>query len=174
MLAGPANCMVPTSGQVHGKKEVTMFRVHIAVLALVCASLLMGVLPLAQAQEKTDNPPTAVSPDKKLAATATDKAIRIVDVQTQRAILTVQGHTQRVTTLAFSPDGKRLASGSLDRTITFWDVPTGRLLWKHMVPTAVTRVGFSQDGKTLTSVEADKTVREFDAATGKLLKQAKN
>ena len=38
---------------------------------------------------------------------------------------TLKGHTYQVTTVAFSPDGKTLASGSCDQTIKLWDITTG-------------------------------------------------
>src|SRR5262249_15368626 len=41
---------------------------------------------------------------------------------------TFKGHSSWVTSVAFSPDGRRLASGSWDQTVKFWDVPTGHEL----------------------------------------------
>jgi len=85
-----------------------------------------------------------------------------------RAVLSVpyfstvlRGHTDRVWSVAFSPDGSTLASGSLDGTVRLWDVRhpgskpvilSGHRLW-------VTVVAFSPDGRTLASAGDDQTVR---------------
>ena len=69
--------------------------------------------------------------------------------------------------LAFSPDGGTLASGSADDTIRLWDVATGKGIAALRGHTSSVRsVAFSPDGKTLASASEDKTVRLWDAATG--------
>ena len=77
------------------------------------------------------------------------------------------GHTGPVDSVAFSPDGKTLATGSADGTVRLWDVathrPDRRALTGHTGP--VTSVAFSPDGKTLASGSADGTVRLWDVAT---------
>ncbi|MGA9773037.1 MAG: caspase family protein [Blastocatellia bacterium] len=90
----------------------------------------------------------------------------------QKAELVVQtGHTYFVSSVAFSPDNKILASGSEDTTIKFWDVQTGqelRTLIGHKG--SVSSVVFLPDGKTLASGGDDNTIKLWDVATGQELK----
>ena len=83
-----------------------------------------------------------------------------------------EGHVDWVSSIAFSPDGKTLVSGSHDGTLILWDTVTGRQLRSieshrlHGRPFAVTSVAFSPDGKKLLSASSDKTLRFWDAGTG--------
>ena len=75
-----------------------------------------------------------------------------------------------VNSVAFSPDGQRLASGSGDKTVKIWDSATGKELFAlkgHADP--VTSVAFSPDGQRLASGSRDQTVKIWDSATGKEL-----
>ena len=79
------------------------------------------------------------------------------------------GHSEHVIPVAFSPDGKQLASGSMDRTIKLWDAQTGALkktLTGHS--NGVHAIAFSPDGMTLASGSDDKTIKLWDAQTGAL------
>jgi PKD repeat protein len=84
---------------------------------------------------------------------------------------TLEGHTSSVFSVAFSPDGKLLASGSWDDTVKLWEVSTGqevRTLEGHT--NSVWSVAFSPDGKLLASGSLDDTVKLWDAATGRELR----
>lgn len=80
---------------------------------------------------------------------------------------TLMGHTVSVHAVAFSPDGRTLASASWDRSIILWDVLTGakKLILKHGYhPHQLT---FSPDGRFLYSSGGDGTIKKWDMQTGK-------
>jgi WD40 repeat protein len=93
-----------------------------------------------------------------------DKTLKVWDARTGQE--TLKGHTDTVSSVAFSPDGKRLLSGSF-QTVKVWDAQTGQktlTLKGHTL--GVKSVAFSPDGKRLASASEDKTVKVWDAQTG--------
>src|SRR5262249_35318850 len=81
-------------------------------------------------------------------------------------LLTLKGHTGGVSSVAYSPDGKRLASASDDKTGKVWDAQTGKELLTHQG--LGYSVAFSPDGKRLAS-GGTYEVRVWDAQTGQEL-----
>lgn len=82
------------------------------------------------------------------------------------SVQNLEGHTSSITAIAISPDGKYLASASVDQTIRLWDPATGALrstLEGHR--NDVFAVAFSRDGR-LASASRDKTVRLWEPVTG--------
>ncbi len=68
--------------------------------------------------------------------------------------------------MSFSPDGKRIVSGSQDKTVKVWDAQTGQeTLTLKGHSDLVTSVSFSPDGKRIVSGSGDKTLKVWDISS---------
>ena len=100
-----------------------------------------------------------------------DQAVKVWDATSGQELLTLRGHTGIFTSVAFSRDGKRLASagGFFDATVKVWDATSGQELLTLKGHTGeVTSVAFSADGKRLASAGGygDQTVKVWDTTSG--------
>ncbi|MEH1788655.1 MAG: ribosome assembly protein 4, partial [Nostoc sp.] len=84
---------------------------------------------------------------------------------------TLEGHSDAVNSVTYSPNGQQLASASSDSTIKIWDVSSGKLL-KSLTGHSggVNSVTYSPNGQQLASASSDKTIKIWDVSSGKLLK----
>lgn len=84
---------------------------------------------------------------------------------------TLEGHTDVVMSVAWSPDGKWLATGAQDKTARLWQWPEGKELKVFKDHSdGVTRVCFSPDGKALYTASMDHNLRRYDTDKGTLVR----
>ena len=120
--------------------------------------------------------------EAQMAAESLDPAVLDMDPDgpspfTRPCIAILRNHASVVTSLAFSPDGQTMATGSLDRTSHLWDVSRMHMLVTHIraFGAAVVKsdhiwsVAFSPDGYTLATGSYDHTCLLWDVATGQCL-----
>ncbi|KAL5504957.1 hypothetical protein ACEPAH_7620 [Sanghuangporus vaninii] len=83
----------------------------------------------------------------------------------------LEGHTNWVVSLAYSPDGKYIVSGSYDKTVRIWDAATGDLFYEPLTGHTdyVNSVAVSPEGDVVVSASSDRTIRVWDARSGKLI-----
>jgi WD40 repeat protein len=118
-----------------------------------------GAVPTPEGSEaKVDKSPVRAAVEQKAAAKKSVEG---------RETLTLTEHRDGVWSVSFSPDGKRIVSGSLDETVKVWDAQTGQEMLTLTGHSAFVRsVSFSPDGKRIVSGSHDKTLKVWDAQTG--------
>jgi len=94
--------------------------------------------------------------------------VQVWDASNGAQVYTYRGHFNAplgfVTTVAWSPDGTRIASGSYDRTVQVWDAVNGEHVYIYRRHTAtVTTVAWSPDGTRIASGSDDRTVQVWGA-----------
>ncbi len=128
-------------------------------------------------QESTYGPQVAFSPDGRILAFATAEQntalVRLWDTANGKELSRYAGHRQWVGALAFSPDGKLVASGTLwhplfhrgqnNSSVHVWEAATGRLIRRFEGhPSFVSSVDFSPDGLSVASGSGDSTILLWD------------
>jgi WD40 repeat protein len=163
-LQGPSRAPLPafTSARARtGSKQRRRLLTAAVVTLLLAAGALVAMPPLLKWIRSSETPPVNPGPELDLGAT-TITEVRRFD----------EGHTDHIVGLAFSPDGKRAASASVDRTIRIWEVESGKQLGILEGHTdTVVSIAFTKDGLRLFSASRDKTVRLWEVETGKDLRQ---
>ncbi len=112
----------------------------------------------------------AFSPDGCRLAAGQAQSLKVWDVASGQLVFSGPGHKAQVTAVAFSPDGRLLASGSFGGDLHLWDARTGepiREIQAHEFPLAA--VAFHPDGRRLATGSYDRLVKVWDVTTGEPL-----
>ena len=94
----------------------------------------------------------------------TDDGIVLWDVLLREKRCKLTGHAGHILSLAFSSDGKTLASGAMDKTVRVWNLATLKDEKRFVHDQPVSSVVFAPDGKTLASTCDDKTISRLPSA----------
>ena len=132
---------------------------------------------------RTDLHSVAYSPDGKYVVSGygeyvstgheyRDNTVRIWDVESGIAIKTLNGHTKEVSSVAYSPDGKYVVSGSSDGAVRIWDIVSGKEKHKLDGKSGVNTVAYSPDGKYVVAGSGNK-INIWNTKTGKVQQMMK-
>jgi len=109
----------------------------------------------------------ALAPDERILAGGRDQFALLWDLDTGQNVGQEMVHDGHVLAIAFSPDGKTLATGSADKRVRLWNTSTQALRLPALVhPDGVEAVAFAPDGSTLVTGCNDGKLRFWDPVTG--------
>ncbi len=104
--------------------------------------------------------------NRRLISGGEDGLVRLWDRKEAHCLRTLAQHTQRICSVAYSPEGKYIASGSDDKTVALWDVAQNKEIYRfEESELGIKAVAFSPDGRYLAAGGEDQLVYVWDIAS---------
>jgi WD40 repeat protein len=108
--------------------------------------------------------------DGAAGSVAGDTLVKVWDAASGKTLVTFSGHTWFINSVAWSPDGTKIASSDGGHSVIVWDAATGKTITTYASHTdQVAYIAWSPDGTKIVSASQDDTVQVWDAATGRTL-----
>ena len=146
-----------------------------ATWATATAEAVMAQKTVTAGVEATSVAMEAAAAAVVATAAADAWATRVALAEQGELLNTLEGHTDNVNSVAFSPGGQILASGSLDGTVILWRVSDGKLMHSLMKNAgSVKSVAFSPDGQVLASGSSDGALQLWRVSDGQPMHFMKN
>ncbi|CAM1509539.1 Fc.00g032780.m01.CDS01 [Cosmosporella sp. VM-42] len=158
-------------------RYVARWRFYLEIWSLVTCTRIKTLMNIATSRNSTAWPHLAFSADGRILAVASEKEVTMWDVATGVCAQTQQKHEHDVSSIAFSPDGKQLATGTAAGTAKVWDLASGKC--KHTIhdPRPWAPFGmlltFSPDGRRLVTTGTDPPAKIWNLATGECIQTLK-
>jgi WD40 repeat protein len=112
----------------------------------------------------------AYSPDGNNVATMAGKSVHVWNAATGRELFAPLEHTELVTSIEFSPNGKQIVTTSRDHTAQLWDTTTGKKIGAPLQHSDwVLHATFSPEGNRVATASQDKTVKIWETRTGRMM-----
>lgn len=119
----------------------------------------------------------AISPDGTRmfsGSSSYDGRVRLWDLKTSEQIWVQRGHVSDITSAAFSPDGRLIASSSWDGSIMLWDAATGKRLRVLLVKDGVDSVAFSPNGSMMAAADDGGMIRFWSTQDWHVIRELNN